>query len=70
MYVDDLLVTGMDQRAVDAFFGELKEFSARNVGQASSWGCTSRYNLDQEVMNMEMLKYCGLGARAWGANVH
>ncbi|GMG14877.1 unnamed protein product [Phytophthora fragariaefolia] len=37
VYMDDLLVTGTEQSAVDAFFGELKEFSVKDLGQASKF---------------------------------
>ncbi|KAE9302954.1 hypothetical protein PF001_g13774 [Phytophthora fragariae] len=63
VYVDDLLVTGTEQSAVDAFFGELKEFSVKDLGQASkflgmriTYDDADGYNLDQEVLIQEMLK--------------
>ncbi|KAE8882313.1 hypothetical protein PF005_g15912 [Phytophthora fragariae] len=62
VYVDDLLVTGTEQSAVDAFFGELKEFSVKDLGQASkflgmriTYDDADGYNLDQEVLIQEML---------------
>jgi len=42
VYVDDLLVTGTEQAAVDAFFGELDSLSIKDLGCAHKfWECAS-----------------------------
>ncbi|CAI5730849.1 unnamed protein product [Peronospora farinosa] len=67
VYVDDLIVTGMDQRAVDNFFGELISLSVKDLGPARKFlGMRIQYeeekgyNFDQEVGILDMLKEHGL----------
>uniref|UniRef100_H3GWD4 Integrase catalytic domain-containing protein n=1 Tax=Phytophthora ramorum TaxID=164328 RepID=H3GWD4_PHYRM len=69
VYVDDLLVTGMQQQAVDAFFGELTELSIKDLGPASkflgmrvSYAEDEGYDLDQELAIEEMLREHGMGS--------
>ncbi|KAE9296392.1 hypothetical protein PF008_g24011 [Phytophthora fragariae] len=69
VYVHDLLVTGMQQQAVDAFFGELTELSVKNLGPASKFLCMRvTYNeyegcdLDQELAIEEMLREHGMAS--------
>ncbi|KAE9076986.1 hypothetical protein PF010_g23685 [Phytophthora fragariae] len=69
VYVHDLLVTGMQQQAVDAFFGELTELSVKNLGPASKFlGMRVTYNeyegcdLDQELAIEEMLREHGMAS--------
>ncbi|GMF42894.1 unnamed protein product [Phytophthora fragariaefolia] len=66
VYVDDPLVRGMEQQAVDAFFGELTELSIKDLGPASKFlGMRVSYNedegsdLDQELAIEEMLQSTG-----------
>ncbi|KAE9282754.1 hypothetical protein PF008_g27577 [Phytophthora fragariae] len=48
VYVDGLMVTGMEQQAVDAFFGELTELSIKDLGPASKFlGMRVSYNEDE-----------------------
>ncbi|KAE9045345.1 hypothetical protein PR001_g2305 [Phytophthora rubi] len=60
-------VTGTQQVAVDAFFGELEEFSVKNLGRASkfvgmrvAYDDEHGYDLDQQVMILEMLNDHGI----------
>ncbi|KAE9306972.1 hypothetical protein PF001_g11860 [Phytophthora fragariae] len=69
VYVDDLLVTGMEQQAVDAFFGELTELSIKDLGPASkflgmrvSYNEDEGYDLDQELAIEEMLREHGMAS--------
>ncbi|KAE9286282.1 hypothetical protein PF008_g26702 [Phytophthora fragariae] len=69
VYVDDLLVTGMEQQAVDAFFGELTELSIKDLGPASkflgmrvSYNEDEGYDLDQELAIKEMLREHGMAS--------
>ncbi|GMF58755.1 unnamed protein product [Phytophthora fragariaefolia] len=67
VYVDDLLVTGTQQHAVDVFFEELKsleiqdlgcahKFLGMRIGYSDEYGC----DLDQEVTIDELLQAYGL----------
>ncbi|KAG6613467.1 Integrase catalytic core protein [Phytophthora cinnamomi] len=67
VYVDDLLVTGTEQAAVDAFFGELDTLSIKDLGRAHKflgmrvvYDDTDGYYLDQEVMITTLLKEHGM----------
>eukprot|EP00644_Phytophthora_capsici_P019544 jgi/Phyca11/133580/e_gw1.570.9.1 len=67
VYVDDLLVTGTEAAAVDAFFSELADLSVKDLGVASkflgmrvTYDEEEGYHLDQEVMIMNMLKEFGM----------
>ncbi|KAG3233082.1 hypothetical protein PI124_g21839 [Phytophthora idaei] len=67
VYVDDLLVTGTAQTAVDAFFGELSELVVKGLGEAHkflgmriTYGEVEGYDLDQEVTIEELLKDHGM----------
>ncbi|KAE9289670.1 hypothetical protein PF008_g25829 [Phytophthora fragariae] len=69
VYVDDLLVTGMEQQAVDAFFGELTELSIKDLGPASkflgmrvSYDEDEGYDLDHELTIEEMLREHGMAS--------
>jgi hypothetical protein len=69
VYVDDLLVTGMQQQAVDAFFGELTELSIKDLGPASkflgmrvSYDEDEGYDFDQELAIEEMLREHGMAS--------
>ena len=62
----DLLVTGMDQCAVDNCFSELNSLSVKDRGPACKvWVCVSNMrkkgvNFNQEVEILDMLKEHGL----------
>jgi hypothetical protein len=69
VYVDDLLVTGMKQQAIDAFFGELTELSIKDLGLASkflgmrvTYDEDEGYDLDQELTIEEMLREHGMAS--------
>jgi hypothetical protein len=48
VYVDGLLVTGMLQQAVDAFFGEQTELSSKDLGPVSTFlGMRVTYDEDE-----------------------
>ncbi|KAG3202509.1 hypothetical protein PC128_g3172 [Phytophthora cactorum] len=67
VYVADLLVTGTQQEAVDAFFGELAALPIKDLGPASkflgmqvSYSEEDGYDLDQEVTITDMLREHGM----------
>ena len=67
VYVDDLLVTGTDQSAVDGLFGELGSLSIKDLGRARkflgmriSYDDDKGYTFDQELGIWDMLKEHGL----------
>eukprot|EP00644_Phytophthora_capsici_P016293 jgi/Phyca11/117864/e_gw1.34.274.1 len=67
VYVDDLLVTGTQQNAVDAFFGELTGLAVKDLGSVSkflgmrvTYSDDDGYDLDQEVGIAEMLREYGM----------
>ncbi|GMF48934.1 unnamed protein product [Phytophthora fragariaefolia] len=67
VYVDDLLVTGTKQAAVDTFFGELTSLSVKDLGCAHKflgmrilYDDLGGYSLDQEVMITDLLKEHGM----------
>ncbi|KAE8913859.1 hypothetical protein PF010_g4422 [Phytophthora fragariae] len=62
VYVDDLLVTGTQQEAVDVFFEELKSLEIKDLGCAHKfldmrieYSDDYGYDLDQEVTIDELL---------------
>ncbi|GMF60978.1 unnamed protein product [Phytophthora fragariaefolia] len=67
VYVDDLLVTGTQQEAVDEFFSELTELSIKDLGPASkflgirvNYSEEEGYDLDQDIAILDMLKEHGM----------
>ncbi|KAG2995995.1 hypothetical protein PC121_g20298 [Phytophthora cactorum] len=67
VYVDNLLVTGTRQDAVDASFEELASLSIKNLGRAHkflgmrvNYDDVNGYRLDQELKIMDMLKEFGM----------
>ncbi|GMF42843.1 unnamed protein product [Phytophthora fragariaefolia] len=69
VYVDDLLVTGMRQQAVDALFAKLAELSIKDLGPAStflgmrvSYTEDEGYDLDQELAIEEILREHGMAS--------
>ncbi|POM67045.1 Pol Polyprotein [Phytophthora palmivora] len=67
VYVDDLLVTGTQQHAVDVFFEELKSLEIKDLGCARKflgmrfgYSDENGYDLDQEVTIDELLQAYGL----------
>ncbi|KAG6612031.1 Integrase catalytic core protein [Phytophthora cinnamomi] len=67
VYVDDLLVTGIQQHAVDVFFEELKSLDIKDLGCAHKfldmrieYSDDNGYDLDQEVTIDELLQAYGL----------
>ncbi|KAE9324446.1 hypothetical protein PF008_g17116 [Phytophthora fragariae] len=63
VYVDDLLVTRVQQHAVDTFFGGLTEISIEDLGPASkfldmraAYNEDEGYEFDQELAIEEMLR--------------
>ncbi|GMF44886.1 unnamed protein product [Phytophthora fragariaefolia] len=67
VYIDDLLVTKMQQQADDVFFGELTELPIKDLGPASKFlGMRVTYNedegydFDQELAIEEMLREHGM----------
>lgn len=64
IYVDDLLVMGTQQHAVDVFFEELKSLDIKDLGKflgmRLEYGENDGYDLDQEVTIDELLQAYGL----------
>ncbi|KAE9324368.1 hypothetical protein PR003_g16747 [Phytophthora rubi] len=67
VYVDDLLVTRVQQHAVDTFFGGLTEISIKDLGPASkfldmraAYNEDEGYEFDQELAIEEMLREHGI----------
>ena len=67
VYVDDLLVTGTEQSAVDEFFAEMSSLSIKDLGIVSKFlglriqlDDSTGYVLDQEVMIDQMIKEFGM----------
>ncbi|GMF59553.1 unnamed protein product [Phytophthora fragariaefolia] len=67
VYVDDLLVTGTEEVAVDVFFSELNSPSIKDIGRAHNflemrllYDETDGYFLDQEVTITDLLKGHGM----------
>lgn len=67
VYMDDLLVTGTEQAAVDALFGELSSLSAKDLGRAHKFlgmraNCDDEcgYEMDQEVTIRDLLREHGI----------
>ncbi|POM77293.1 LOW QUALITY PROTEIN: Integrase catalytic core protein [Phytophthora palmivora] len=67
VYVDDLLVAGTKQEAVDAFFAELASLSVKKLGCAHkflgirvTYDKDAGYDLAQEVTIMDMLREHGM----------
>ena len=67
VYVDDLLVTGTEQSAVDEFFAEMSSLSIKDLGVVNKFlglriqlNETNGYVLDQEVTIDLLLKEFGM----------
>ncbi|OWY96906.1 putative mitochondrial protein [Phytophthora megakarya] len=71
VYVNDLLVTGTQQYAVDVFFDELKSLEIRDLGRAHKflgmrieYSDKDGYDLDQEATIDELLQALWVGESA------